>query len=205
MSSQKRAARTTEEIARCFRAFARGDNAAFLELYEELNPRLGIFAEKNFRLPHQMAEDLLQEMWERLLNERTDRRLSHVKNPRAFLFEMLRNLTIDYLRKKKDTEEIEAAEGIGYRGATDENVPFGGLHELILAEFERLSEDHREILILNLYSGYDLGEAAEVLGISRDAAWARASRARTELRKQVLSRAEQAGINLSKLKEILPN
>jgi DNA-directed RNA polymerase specialized sigma24 family protein len=56
---------------------------------------------------------------------------------------------------------------------------------MVLASLDELSFDHREVLILNIYCGYRFDEIAAMMGKSPDAIWARASRARAQLRKAV--------------------
>ncbi|HEY3876258.1 MAG TPA: sigma factor, partial [Candidatus Kapabacteria bacterium] len=97
---------TREDILRAaFDAFLAGDTTAFALLYSELNPRLSAYC---YKLMPANADDLMQELWERVITMRTtrtpafSRRGQGVVNPVAFLFRMLKNLAIDHHRRSKD-------------------------------------------------------------------------------------------------------
>ena len=61
------------------------------------------------------------------------------------------------------------------------------LEEKLVAALDSLPFETREILVLNAYCGYRFDEIATMLDKSPDAVWARASRARAQLRRMVLA------------------
>jgi DNA-directed RNA polymerase specialized sigma24 family protein len=73
------------------------------------------------------------------------------------------------------------------------------LEELALASLEKLSFEYREVLVLNLYCGYRFDEIAAMTGKTPDAIWARASRARAQLRKMVASAINQEETTMQKV------
>jgi RNA polymerase sigma-70 factor, ECF subfamily len=176
-----------------FEQFLAGDNAAFAELYRELNPRLSAYC---FKLAPEHSEDIVQEMWERVIAMRSKvARQSPIDSPLAFLFRMLKNIAVDHFRRSKETRVLTEQD-------SDPTTPtVTDLEALILEAFEKLSFEDREVLVLNIYSGYKFGEIAEMQGKSVDAVWACASRARARLRTIVIEDAKQAGISLPAMKQ----
>jgi len=173
------------ELRSLFSAFLEGDNDAFAEIYRELNPRLSAYCHK---LAPAYADDLMQELWEKVIGMRSKKAVE-VQSPTAFLFRMLRNITIDHVRRTDETAELKDEHIASEHEATD--------FEMIIVEaLEKLPAEEREILVLNIYSGYKFGEIAEMLEMSVEAVWQRASRARTKLRAIVEADAAQQGIGL---------
>ena len=186
---------TSEElVCEAFQSFLTGDNTAFSVVYRELNPRFSAYC---YKVSTANADDLMQELWERVIALRSTN-MQHVVSPVAFLFRMLRNLVIDQHRRSKDEISLE-------EGAISMETPTGrettDLETIILEALEKLPEADKEILVLNIYSGYKFGEIAEMLGKSSDAVWQQASRARTKLRTIVLEDAKRLHIALPPMKE----
>jgi RNA polymerase sigma factor (sigma-70 family) len=192
-----------------FEKFLAGDNAAFAELYREMNPRLSAYCHKFAR---GNADDLMQELWERVIGLRKKGSPSSargggwgVESPLAFLFRMLKNLAIDAHRKGKNeipldnnVEDVSHATHPSHRTQLDEP---SDIECIILDALEKLSQNDREVLVLNIYSGYNFGEIAEMQGKTTDAIWQQASRARKQLRKIVIEDAKRIGIALPKMSE----
>jgi RNA polymerase sigma factor (sigma-70 family) len=116
---------------------------------------------------------------------------------------MLKNLAIDEHRKGKNEIPLDI-DGMD-ESLTAHSSHSSGLEEpteiecIILDALEKLPGDDREVLALNIYSGYNYGEIAEILGKSADAVWQRASRARVKLRKIVIDDAKRMGVALPKI------
>src|SRR5205085_12570261 len=112
-----------------------------------------------------------------------------VDAPLAFLFRMLKNLSIDHFRRRTETVELKDAHDQPEYSSTTTD-----LEGQILDALEKLSFEDREVLVLNIYSGYKFGEIAEMQSRTAEAIWAQASRARVKLREIVVADARQAGI-----------
>ena len=192
------------EMRALFEKFLAGDDATFAELYREMNPRLSAYCHK---LSPSHADDLMQELWERVIAMRFPSSARgggrEVESPLAFLFRMLKNLAIDEHRKGKneislngDMTDVSDATHPSHNSHLEEPTE---IECIILDALEKLSHDDREVLVLNIYSGYNYGEIAEMLGKSPDAIWQRASRARMKLRKIVIEDAKRMGIALPKM------
>ena len=187
---------------RLFEAFLAGNDAAFAELYRDLNPRLSAYCHK---ISSSNADDIMQELWERVIAMRAPalrKRKLEVINPSAFLFRMLKNLAIDEFRRGKN--EIALDDDVTNAIHGSHLAPYDTLDSkepteiecIIIEALEKLAESEREVLLLNIYSGYSFGEIAEMVGRSTEAIWQQASRARVKLRKIVTEDAKQMGISL---------
>ncbi|MEO5931644.1 MAG: RNA polymerase sigma factor [Candidatus Kapaibacterium sp.] len=160
--------------------FQNGEDAAFVELFDRHHQRLFIYCLKMVG-EREQAEDLTQELWERVLRLRASPQ--KILNPVGFFLKIARNLSINHLKARRHhvpltslPEGLHPAEREGGRSE---------LEERILTSLELLSFEHREVLILNIYCGYRMEEIAVMLGKSPEAIWKRASRARTQLRRMV--------------------
>jgi len=205
------------DLASHFQAFLAGDDTAFAALYREVNPRLSAYC---YKLAPGHAEDLMQELWERVigLRSRAGRSMSNhapapreIDSPLAFLFRMVKNLAIDEFRKTKNgiTLDSDATDGTYQSHAAHpshvaEFEQSTDIEAIILEALEKLSAEERELLVLNIYSGYHFGEIAEMLGTSPEAIWQRASRARGKLRKIVIEDAERMGVALPRINGSVP-
>ena len=169
-----------KEDAEQFALFLEGDNEAFLRLFRKYNQRIHLYCLK-FIGDVAVAEDLAQEMWERLIELRGNPQ--QVLNPTGFLFRIARNLCLDHLKRQRKIVSLDDVREADHP-TTSEHEPTD-LEELVLATLDRLPVEQREVLILNLYCGYRFDEIAEMLGNTPEAVWARASRARAQLRKMV--------------------
>ena len=179
-----------------FQQFLNGDDRAFAEIYREFNPRLSAYC---YKVVPEQWEDVMQELWERVIALRSKRgrmgtawgaHHAAIDSPLAFLFRMVKNLIIDNHRRSVETREIEEEDLLSASTTTTD------VECIILEAFEKLPFEDREVLVLNIYSGYKFGEIAEMQGKSVDAVWARASRARTKLRQIVMADAKRLGVSL---------
>jgi DNA-directed RNA polymerase specialized sigma24 family protein len=61
------------------------------------------------------------------------------------------------------------------------------MEELVNSSLDTLKFEDKELLVLNMYCGYRFDEIANMMGMSPNAIWTRASRARAQLRDRVKS------------------
>ncbi len=191
------------ELPNTFGRFLAGDDAAFAELYREVNPPLSAYCHT---LTPGNAEDLMQELWERVIamrNRPNPAAPREVASPLAFLFRMLKNLAIDEHRRCKSEMLREGDETVltERSDGTYEEQQSSSLEAIILEAFAKLGDEDKEILALNIYSGYKFGEIAEMLGLTNDAVWQRASRPRVRMRKIVELEACRTGVALPALQK----
>lgn len=163
-----------------YHRFINGDDAACVALYQRHNQRLFTYCSKMVGDKAQ-AQDLTQEVWERLIELRSSGR--PLENPIGFLMRMARNLCLDYLKSRRRLLSLDTLHESGHPMYSMPEL--SEQEELLVASLQKLPFDYREVLILNTYCGYSFEEIAKMLGKSPEAIWTRASRARTQLRKMV--------------------
>ena len=94
---------TEHQLSSLFSALRTGDREAFRALYEALSPPVYTVL---LRLvgDRQSAEDLLQETFLRLYRQPPG---PEVARPRAWVFQVARNLAVDHLRAHRDALPLE--------------------------------------------------------------------------------------------------
>lgn len=125
----------------------------------------------------ELAEDLTQEVfmryWQTIRTGETE-----LKNERAFLYTLARNLVIDWYRKKKDSS-LDALTEVGLDFGDDEHVKIelSAQTNEVLRVIEQLDTDAREALILRFVEGFTPKEIAALSGESANAVSVRINRA----------------------------
>jgi len=176
-----------ENDGRLIDAVMDGDRAAFTSLFEFHNERIFLYCARMLG-DAARGEDVAQEVWVRLIRLARRRRKRGIHHPLPFLYRIARNLCLNALRDGKRTEVRDHQE---LESLQAERVPSGGGREEILRHaLSLIPLKYREVLVLNAWSGYDFAEIGEMLGISKEAAWKRASRGR-RLLKEMIEREEK--------------
>lgn len=133
-----------------------GDKEAFAHIYNELKQPVFTIARRIVQ-SKESAEDITQDVFVKLFVSPPE---PSVRNPRAWVFQMARNLSIDVLRKKQHTDidglSVSAEDGIG------EAVVRLDIESAI----GRLSRTQREILSLHLNGGLTFAEISAIVGMS---------------------------------------
>jgi RNA polymerase sigma-70 factor (ECF subfamily) len=124
------------------------------------------------------ADDLVQETivkaWSNLS------RFEAGTNMRAWLFTILRNTHFSNRRKRK--REVPDSDGMYARRLSVRPEHDGRLaFSEFLVAFDKLSDEHREVLVLVGASGFSYEEAAGMIGVAVGTVKSRANRARARL------------------------
>ena len=100
-----------DELRIKFMAIREGDKSAFEELYNALQVPIYTII---FRITwdKSLSEDILQETFVKLFLSPPE---PQIKNPRAYIFQMARNLAIDSLRKQKQDMPLNEIENIAHQ------------------------------------------------------------------------------------------
>ena len=165
--------------------YARGDEAAFSELYDALGPRLLSFLTRQTRDP-EAAADLLQQTFLQMHGARGHFAPGGEVMPWAFA--IARRLLIDRARRLKTAPVIdgvdsdEAAEPSSREPLADEALRQKQLGERLQQELERLPEANRAAFELVKRDELSMAEAAKVLGTTVGSVKVRAHRAYVALR-----------------------
>jgi RNA polymerase sigma-70 factor (ECF subfamily) len=160
-----------------------GDEAAFDAVYDAFNLRLFTFL---LRLcgRHDVAEDLLEETWLRLVKHahrlHADTRLG------AWLFTVARNLHVSYVRSRLIEDSTTAGLMTLWPFSIARTSPFEAtaaneLERRIERALASLPAASREVLLLVGVAGLDHSDAADVCGITPEALRQRLHRARALL------------------------
>ena len=130
------------------------------------------------------AEDLVQDA---LVNAwRGFDRFEHGTNCKGWLFRILFNLSNqrrDQRRRKPPMVTYDAADDAANTPTT--SAPDHDRSRDVLMAVDRLSLEHREVLLLTVVEGFTCREAADLLAVPIGTVMSRLSRARAELRHQL--------------------
>jgi RNA polymerase sigma-70 factor (ECF subfamily) len=142
---------------------ARGDAAAFAELYDACADRLHHYLTARLGARDE-ADDVLQETFVRLV--RTRRRLGRVEDLTAYVFATARNEAARHGgRKAREGRRRDPlrAEDL-FREAGDDAAAREAA-EMVAAGLRGLSADQREVVELKVYGGLTFREIAAVTGV----------------------------------------
>lgn len=171
--------------------FLAGDDTAFAELFDRHNHRLYVYCLKLVGDTAQ-AEDITQEMWERVIRMR--RNPQEVHTPVAFFLRIVRNLCINHVKRTRRTIPLATLPESAL--PMEERKERSEMEDLVDQALAELPFEYREVLVLNAYCGYRFDEIATMMGKSPEAIWMRASRARARLRQKVISMREAGTLEM---------
>jgi RNA polymerase sigma-70 factor (ECF subfamily) len=133
---------------------ARGDQAAFAELYDACADRLHGYLSARLG-SRDAASDVLQSAFLRAVKSR--RRFRGVENPVAYMFQIARNEAMRAVRKRPVERLLPSHE-------QEYVLPDAEDAEAIAAALQRLDEEDRELVELKVYGGLTFREIADVVG-----------------------------------------
>jgi len=165
---------------RLMAAFCRGDESAFVRLYERHARPLHGFLLRLLGEPT-LAEDVLQTTFLSVVKGRG--RYEPGTSVRAWLYTVAANAGRDALRRNKVRRETGLSADGAPEGLVAEQA-FGDPAAMRLIEraLQGLSPDQREAVILHKVHGFSFEEIARMVGISATAAKVRAHRGYERLR-----------------------
>lgn len=127
---------------------------------------------------HSVADDVLSEAFTRLMAYSG----TGVRNPRAWLIHVGKNLLVDHKRREKQLKNtIWAARPIACETVPSDELISGEARDIVRDSLKDLSEDYRLILILRYGLGYSTKRICDVTENSVAAADMQISRARRRL------------------------
>ena len=144
-----------EELHLRLAALRLGDKSAFEEIYDGMKtPMYTIIL--RITQDKSLVEDILQEVFVKLYRSPPE----PSKNPRAYLFQMARNLALDGLRKQTQFVDIEDVADATH--APDDDIP----QRLDIDDaINTLSLTERQIVVLRINGGLKFREISAALGI----------------------------------------
>ena len=156
---------------------ARGEEAAFAELYDASADRLHHFLTARLG-SRDAASDVLQSAFLRAVKSR--RRFRGVENPIAYLFQIARNEAMRWAKRRRANDrplmaaEVFAATGDAF-GQQDDA-------EIVAAAMGRLTAEDCELIELKVFAGLTFREIADVTGLPQGTLATRFRRALESLR-----------------------
>lgn len=172
-----------------------GDWEAYAELVRRYERPLVHFC-KRMTGSHEDAEELAQETFMRV--HRYIKRLTPRAKFSTVIFGFARNLTLNHLRDSRRRgqrvpEPADSKTGAGLveqfsetADRPDEQARLREIEQIIEAGLERLTPQHREVIVLREFQGLDYESIAEIVKCRKGTVKSRLARAREQLRLQVL-------------------
>ena len=156
---------------------ARGEEAAFAELYDACADRLHHYLTARLG-SRDAASDVLQSAFLRAVKSR--KLFRNVENPVAYLFQIARNEAMRLHATKRVANRPLAADAV----FAVEADPFGQQEdaEVVAAALARLTAEDRELIELKLFSELTFREIAEVMGLPQGTVATRYRRAMESMR-----------------------
>lgn len=150
-------------LSELFARVQSGDINAFAAVYQALKRPVYTICYR-ITQSRETAEDITHDVFIKLLRSPPD---ASVKNVRAWIFQMARNLSIDALRKESRRSDRDAPIEI------EDPYPHLDLRMDIEAALGNLSCDEREILTLHLNAALNFREISHIVGLSLPATYRR--------------------------------
>lgn len=157
-----------------FAGFLAGDDAAFVEIFDRYDRRLRLYCTKVVR-NQQIAEDLTQELWERVIKLRLNEGME-VAEPGRYMLRMARNLCLKHLGREREHSSIDDLYESDHPSASMPEPSH--LEELVRLALDKLPFEQREIIVLHNYCGYSYEDIASLRGETLGSVKMRALRAR---------------------------
>lgn len=143
------------------------------------------------------ADDLVQEVFAQAW--KSFDRYERGTNCRAWLYSILMNKARHYHRRQQNRKVVPLSEGYdenlleNFSGSA--SVPEQLADEDVLAALDRISPEHRDVVLLADVQEFSYKETAQILDIPIGTVMSRLSRGRALLRKELIECAKEYGIN----------
>lgn len=161
------------DLKESFKKIRNGDKEAFVLVFNELKKPVFTVV---YRIVGDIsaAEDITQEVFVKLFVSPPD---SSVNNPRAWVFRIAHNLSIDALRKKQslNIEDIELV--------ADDTFEQIVTRLDIESAINRLTDTERQVISLHLNGGLTFGEISAIMNLSQSAVYRNYRKALKTLRR----------------------
>ncbi|MDB5237441.1 MAG: polymerase sigma factor, sigma-70 family [Parcubacteria group bacterium] len=157
--------------------------AYFLSIYEKHADEIFRFCfmkVSNKEKAEDLTQDAFMRYWQSL------RTGEPIRNDRAFLYTLARNLIIDWYRKKKETSlDAIQEEGIEFQGTGRADVEQAAEMNEALAIINGLDEASRDVILLRYVEGWSPQQIADLNGESANAVSVRLNRAIKKVQEKI--------------------
>lgn len=144
--------------------------------------RYCLFRVSNRELALDLVQETFMRFWDSLIQKK------EIKNDRAFLFTISRNLIIDHYRKKKSSsldkilEEVEDGTMLLSDSSQSQNSLFSAESRFFLEKINDLDDADRQVVYLRFVEDLKPKDISEVLDLSPNVVSVRLNRALNRLR-----------------------
>jgi len=163
-----------------FSRFLTGDDGAFIELFDCYDRRLRMYCLKIVSNV-ESAEDLTQELWERVIRLRANP--PEVAEPARYLMRIARNLCLRHIERRRQVSSLDDLRESEHPSMAPPEPSH--MEELVKIALEQLPFEQREILVLHNYCGYSYEDIAELRGETLGSVKMRALRARGRIGRMI--------------------
>ena len=137
---------------------------------------------KSILLEEESAKDSVQDLYLKLWEKKET--LHEIEDLKAFSLKVLRNLCLDKLRKRKETETVsEAYEVAGANLLTE--IEQKDLTKMVKQIINQLPELQKTVVRLRDVEGFEIKEIAYITSTTENAVMANLSRARQKIRERL--------------------
>lgn len=171
--TERASARTQYNDTETFARFLEGDDAAFVQFYDRYDRRLRLYCLKVVG-DMQQAEDLTQELWERIIKMRTSP--IEILEPARYLMRMARNICLKHLQRRRAISSLDDLNESEHPSVSLREPSH--LEELVRLALDQLPFEQREIIVLHNYCGYSYEDIATLREETLGSVKMRALRAR---------------------------
>lgn len=157
--------------------------AQFLAIYDRHADeifRFCLLKVSNKERAEDITQDTFAKYWQAL------RTGDAIRNDRAFLYTLARNLVIDWYRKKKESSlDVLQDEGIDFAGEGKEDVEQAAEMNEVFAVINNLDDASRDVIILRYVEGWSPQEIASFNKESANAVSVRLNRAIKKVQERI--------------------
>lgn len=160
----------------CMEGIVERDKDSLIQLYNETKKEVYGYVLSILKNKHD-AEDIFQEVYIKIYEK-----ASLYKNdgkPMAWILTIARNLCYEFLRKKKNNDNIDDVYDIGFIDKKHKNVEDKMILDIL---FNKLTEEERNIVMLYVVSGLKHREIALLLNIKLSTVLSKYNRAIKRMR-----------------------
>lgn len=167
----------------CWEAFLRGDNRGLEELVRAYSDPLVRFA-YCFVKDSEAAEEIMEEGFATLVFKR--KRFHESENLRAYLYKIVRNKCVDYLRARKRYAPMDDVERVLFATDGEEDVIKRENARLVYLCMQKLPPQYAEILYLSYFEEYSVAELCQILKRTKKQIYNLLSRAKLSLKELLI-------------------
>lgn len=143
--------------------------------YSDVVYRLCLYKTSNEEVAHDLTQETFLRLWKTILSDK------HLDNPKSYIYQISRNLIVDYYKSHKVVSlDFLMEEGFDVKG---DMVSAEIISEVAILKqhIESLEKEFREVIYLRFIEEMGVQEIAQTLGISENLVSVRINRGKKKL------------------------